>query len=88
LVKQAFGIIVEEGEVEGEAVEIDCEFNKPLKSFFPMSFLIPKDRKVKFACYLLIHQLDNLPYLTGQYFAKWKLNYSTYKGITSRYDVR
>jgi hypothetical protein len=51
------------------------------------SFFVTKDRKVKFACVLIIHQLDNLPYLAGQYFAKWKLTYTTLKGVTSRATV-
>ncbi|KAI8909688.1 N-terminal C2 in EEIG1 and EHBP1 proteins-domain-containing protein [Gorgonomyces haynaldii] len=48
---------------------------------------VPKSRKVKYECHLTIYDLQNLPYVSGLYFCKWKLSSSTIKGVTSRKTV-
>ncbi|KAI8897661.1 N-terminal C2 in EEIG1 and EHBP1 proteins-domain-containing protein [Globomyces pollinis-pini] len=53
-----------------------------------MSFFIPNSRKMKYSCTLTLHDLNNLPYTTGQYFAKWKVTNSSDKGCTSRATVK
>ncbi|KAJ8330668.1 hypothetical protein O5D80_001182 [Batrachochytrium dendrobatidis] len=54
-----------------------------------MSLFTPANRKVKFHCRCTIHELSNLPYVSGLYFAKWKLTSgSAAKGSTQRSTVK
>ena len=57
-----------------------------------MDFLVPRvlvsrERKIKFQCNFSIQELLNVPYVSGLYFAKWKLSNSSSKGSTSRSNL-
>ncbi|KAJ3273501.1 hypothetical protein HDV01_004421 [Terramyces sp. JEL0728] len=53
-----------------------------------MEMFVSKNRRVQYECKLTIHELINLPYVSGQYFVKWKLSNSTTKGSTTRATVK
>ncbi|KND04707.1 uncharacterized protein SPPG_00416 [Spizellomyces punctatus DAOM BR117] len=53
------------------------------------SFFVPKSRKVKFEATCHVHDLTNLPYVSGLYFVKWKLkNGGSYEGLTHKVVVK
>eukprot|EP00842_Homolaphlyctis_polyrhiza_P003715 jgi/Hompol1/4344/HPOL_003607-RA len=53
-----------------------------------MAMFLPASRKAKFHCRCTIHELDSLPYVSGSYFAKWRLlSGGTAKGTTNRVTV-
>ncbi|KAI8799993.1 N-terminal C2 in EEIG1 and EHBP1 proteins-domain-containing protein [Cladochytrium replicatum] len=51
--------------------------------------MFAKSRKATFVCRVLISDLANLPFVSGQYFVKWKLKGATAnRGVTQRETVR
>lgn len=46
---------------------------------------IPRNRKVEFEIEVIIHELTNVPLVTGLYYVKWKLKNSEMpQGLTDR----
>ncbi|KAJ3158254.1 hypothetical protein HDU86_002963 [Geranomyces michiganensis] len=53
------------------------------------SLFVPKSRKVRFEASVLLHDMSNLPYVSGLYFVKWKLkNGGTAEGATAKTVVK
>ncbi|KAI8917583.1 EEIG1/EHBP1 N-terminal domain-containing protein, partial [Powellomyces hirtus] len=53
------------------------------------SLFVPKSRKVKFEASCFVHDLSNLPYVSGLYFVKWKLkNGGSFEGSTAKAVVK
>ncbi|KAI8801717.1 N-terminal C2 in EEIG1 and EHBP1 proteins-domain-containing protein [Cladochytrium replicatum] len=51
--------------------------------------MFAKSRKASFECSVLIAELANLPFVSGQYFVKWKLKGPTIvRGVSQRETVR
>jgi hypothetical protein len=44
--------------------------------------------KLRFVCKLTIYDLNNVPYVSGFYYAKWKLKDHYIKGSTAKEIVR
>lgn len=43
--------------------------------------------RVRYSCRVVIYDLSNLPYISGRYFAKWRLAGSSQKGVTAHTTV-
>ncbi|KAJ3022072.1 hypothetical protein HKX48_007112 [Thoreauomyces humboldtii] len=53
------------------------------------ALFVPKSRKVKFEATLTLHDMSNLPYVSGLYFVKWKLkNGGSFEGTTAKAVVK
>ncbi|KAJ3168227.1 hypothetical protein HDU88_001666 [Geranomyces variabilis] len=53
------------------------------------TLFVPKSRKVRFEASVLLHDMSNLPYVSGLYFVKWKLkNGGTAEGATAKTVVK
>ncbi|KAJ3305261.1 hypothetical protein HDV03_001859 [Kappamyces sp. JEL0829] len=79
---------VDEAEAAKDEVgEVGDKRPRTVEQMSVPNFIVPDKRKVKFICHLIIHEITALPYIAGQYFAKWKLSKTTQKGNTERATI-
>jgi len=61
----------------------------PQRSIVLTRLLVPKSRKVDFEVNVFIHDITNVPLVSGVYYVKWKLKYSSSeRGFTQKAPIR